>query len=414
MQVINPPWVPFELVDTAGDDVSKELPLLDFDALRPPCERITGVHDAWRCKLRQFFNERIAPFLDDWSASGTFPDEVYHQAAAAGILGMGFPEALGGSNEGADLYHRIIFAEELHRLGSGVVFADLATHWIGLPPVVKQGDPRLDEAVVRPILAGQKKIAFAVTEPGGGSDVSRITCQAEKTPDGFRVSGTKTLISGALRADFFLTAVRTGGEGMQGISLLLMDAKVEGIRREPVPGLQWYNASVGTIHFDQAPVASHGLIGPENQGFFGLLPQFNIERFSGVAAALAMARASAAEAIAFAKERQVFGQRLIDHQATRHKLVDMVRALRVAYSYLDHCVERFERGENMVADLCMLKVQATTTLEHVAREALHVLGGTAYQGSARLERIYRESRIFAVGGGTEEVLRDMTAKQLKF
>jgi len=394
--------------------VSKELPLLDFDALRPGCTRITVVHEAWRSKLRKFVNQRIAPFLDDWSASGSFPDEIYQQAAEEGILGMGFPETLGGCIEHADLYHRIIFAEELHRLGSGVVFADLATHWIGLPPVVKQDDPNLNEHVVRPILAGQKKIAFAVTEPGGGSDVSRLACQADKTPKGFRVSGTKTLVSGAMRADFFLTAVRTGGAGMQGISLLLVDAKAAGIRREPVAGLRWYNASVGTIHFDRVMVASEGLIGPENQGFFGLLPQFNIERFSGVAAALAMARASVAEAIAFARERQVFGQRLIDHQAIRHKLVDLVRALRVAYAYLDHCVAQFERGENMVADLCMLKVQATTTLEHVAREALHVLGGTAYQGTARLERIYRESRIFAVGGGTEEVLRDMTAKQLKF
>jgi len=392
----------------------KTLKALDFDGLRPPCARITAVHDAWRQHVRQFVEQRIAPSLDQWNNSGTFPDDLYRQAAEAGILGMGFPAGLGGSVENADLYHRIIFAEELHRLGSGVVFADLATHWIGLPPVVNQQNPQLDDEVVRPILAGEKRIAFAVTEPGGGSDVGRISTRAEKAGVDWRVSGTKTLISGALRADFLLTAVRTGGEGMGGISLLLINARAEGISREPVKGLQWYNASVGTIHFDQTPVAAAYLIGPENQGFFGLLPQFNIERFSGVAAALALARTSLAAAIDFARQREVFGQRLIDQQAIRHKLVDLVRAVRVAYSYLDHCVERFDRGENIVADLCMLKVQATTTLEHGAREALHVLGGTAYQGTATLERIYRESRIFAVGGGTEEVLRDMTAKQLKF
>jgi len=387
---------------------------LDFDGLRPTAAGLTSVHAEWRQKLRNFVDTQVNPHLDAWNRAGTFPDELYLKAARAGILGMGFPEALGGCNEHAGLYHRIIFAEELHRLGSGVVFADLATHWIGLPPVVRSGNSRLEQEVVRPVLAGEKKIAFAVTEPGGGSDVSQLTTRAEKCSDGWRVSGTKTLISGAMRADYVLTAVRTGGEGMQGISLLLMDVSAGGVSREPVRGLEWYNASVGTLQFDRTPVAAHCLIGNENQGFVSLLPQFNIERFCGVAAALALARVCLAEAIAFARQREVFGKRLIDQQSIRHKLVDLVRAVRVTYSYLDHCVERFERGENMVADLCMLKVQAITFLEHCARESLHVLGGTAYQGTAMLERIYRECRIFAVGGGTEEVLRDMTAKQLKF
>ena len=387
---------------------------LDFDALRPPCQGVTGVHDAWRQQVRTFVDEAIAPSIEEWNASGASPDNLYVQAADAGVLGMGFPESLGGCIEDASLYHRIIFAEELHRLGSGVVFADLATHWIGLPPVVRQNDERLNDEVVRPILRGEKKIAFAVTEPGGGSDVNALTTRAEKTADGYVVSGSKTLISGALRADYILTAVKTSDDSGSGISLLLIDTRLDGIRREPVAGLKWYNASIGTIVFDRTPVPAGFLIGAEHQGFFQLLPQFNIERFSGVAATLGMGRVCVAEAIAFARQREVFGKRLIEHQAVRHKLVDLVRALRVGYAYLDQCVARFERNENVIADLGMLKVQATTTLEHCAREALHVLGGTAYQGEARLERIYRESRIFAIGGGTEEVLRDLVARQLKF
>jgi len=179
-------------------------------------------------------------------------------------------------------------------------------------------------------------------------------------------------------------------------------------------GLKWYNASIGTVRFEATPVPEDCLIGAENRGFQNLTRQFNIERFSGVAAALAMGRVCVAEALAFAQQREVFGKRLIDHQVMRHKLTDLVRSLRVAYAYLDQCVWRFERGEEMIADLCMLKIQASTTLEYCAREALHVLGGTAYQGSASIERIFRESRIFAVGGGTEEVLRDLAARQLKF
>jgi acyl-CoA dehydrogenase len=387
--------------------------LLDFDGLRPPTAGLTPAHDAWRQRLRTFVDSEIAPHIDEWNRSGTFPDSLYSRAAAAGLLGMGFPERLGGNREDADLYHRIIMGEEMHRLGSGVVFADLATHWIGLPPVARQQSDRLDEEIVRPVLAGKKKISFAVTEPGGGSDVGHLATRAERTDSGWRVTGEKTLISGIMRADYVLTAVRTGGEGMGGVSLLVIDASAPGISREPVEGLRWYNASLGTIRFDRTPVPADALIGEENRGFLALAQQFNVERFSGVAAALALGRVCLAEAFGFAQQRVVFGKRVIDHQAMRHKLVDMVRLLRASYAYLDQCVERFNRGDIPVTDLGLLKIQATTTLETIARETLHTLGGTAYQGVARLERIYREARIFAVGGGTEEVLRDLVARQLK-
>jgi acyl-CoA dehydrogenase len=392
----------------------EKLNTLDFDGLRPPTAGLTPAHDDWRRRVRGFVDSEIAPHVEDWNRSGTFPDSVYSLAAGAGLLGMGFPERLGGCLEEADLYHRIIMGEEMHRLGSGVVFADLATHWIGLPPVANQHNARLDEEVVRPVLAGRKKISFAVTEPGGGSDVGRMTTRAERVRSGWQVTGEKTLISGIMRADYVLTAVRTGGDGMAGVSLLLIDTASSGVSREPVEGLRWYNASLGSIRFDQTPVAADCLIGVENKGFLALAQQFNIERFSGVAAALALGRVALAEAFEFAQQREVFGKRVIDHQAMRHKLVDMVRLLRASYAYLDQCVERFNRGDVPVTDLGLLKIQATTTLETIAREALHTLGGTAYHGAARLERIYREARIFAVGGGTEEVLRDLVARQLKF
>ncbi len=186
------------------------------------------------------------------------------------------------------------------------------------------------------------------------------------------------------------------------------------MQREPVNGLRWYNASLGTIRFNRTPVSKAYLIGPEHRGFMQLLPQFNIERFSGVAATLGMARVCVAEAIAFARQRQVFGKRLIDQQVIRHKLVDLIRAIRTGYAYLDQCVEQFELGANVVADLALLKVQATTTLEHCARESMQVLGGTVYRDHCPVERIFRESRTFAIGGGTEEVLRDLVARQLKF
>jgi len=387
---------------------------LDFDGLRPPSPFMNPAHADWRARVREFVTREVEPNLAAWEEAGSFPDSLYGSAARAGLLGLGFPERVGGTREDADPYYRVIFAEEFHRLGSGVVFADLATHWIGLPPVVQSGSEELQESVVRPVLAGQGRIAFAVTEPGGGSDAAALQTRAERRADHWLVNGGKTLISGAMRADWILTAVRTGGSGAGGVSLLLIDAASPGIERRAVPGLRWYNASNGTISFSDVRVPLDRLIGQENRGFAGLARQFNVERLSGAAATLAMSRAAVAQAIDWAQRREAFGRRLVEHQVLRHKLVDLVRRIRAAYAYLDQCVWRLQQGEAAVADIAMLKVEATRTLERCAREAMHVLGGHAYDGSTRVERIYREARIFALGGGTEEILDDLAARQLGF
>ena len=393
---------------------SAPLATLDFDGLRPPAPFMTDAHHAWRAKVRDFVTREILPHLADWEATGTFPDALFESAARQGLLGIGFPEHLGGHTEDADPYYRVIFSEELHRPGSGVVFADLATHWIGLPPVIQFGNAELHETIARPVLAGRRRIAFAVTEPSGGSDAAALQTRAERREGHWLVNGTKTLISGALRADHILAAVRTGGAGAGGISLLLIDAASPGISVQPVPGLAWYNASNGSIEFRDVQVPLDRLIGPENRGFAGLARQFNVERLSGIAATLAMSRAAVAEAIAWSQERQVFGKRLIEHQAVRHKLVDRVCEIRAAYAYLDQCIWRLQQGETMVADIAMLKVQSTRTLERCARDSMHLLGSRAYTGGSRIERIHREARIFALGGGTEEILSDLAARQLGF
>ncbi len=253
-----------------------------------------------------------------------------------------------------------------------------------------------------------------MTEPSGGSDAAAIATSAQPHADHWIVNGGKTLISGALRADYLLTAVRTVVDGAAGLSLLLIDADAPGVTRRAVPGLGWYSASNGSIDFRDVVVPRARLIGPENAGFAGLTSQFNVERLSSVAATLAMSRVCLAEAIAWCRQRETFGKRLIDHQVVRHKLVELVRLTRLAYAYLDQSVWRIQSGEMPVADIAMLKVQATRTLERCARDAMHLLGGAAYAGGSRVERVYREARIFALGGGTEEILDDLAGRQLRF
>jgi acyl-CoA dehydrogenase len=386
---------------------------LDFDGLRLRSPFLTETHGQWRSTVRNFVAAQIAPHLAAWNAAGTFPDTLYIEAARAGLLGMGFAREYGGTGP-VDLYHRIIFAEEFFRLGSSVVFADLATHWIALPPIIASAPDALRERIARPVLAGDKRMAFAVTEPSGGSDVGSFQTTAERRGDVFIVNGAKTLISGAMRADYLLTAVRTGGPGSGGLSLLLIEADRPGVSTASIVGLHWYNRNNGSIRFENVEVPVGQLIGIENKGFSGLAHQFNIERFSGIAATLAMARAAMAMAIAFARQRQTFGKRVIDHQVIRHKIVEMIQRVDMNYAYLDSVVWRFEQGETPVAELSMLKVAANQTLEHCARECMQVLGGGAYTGDTPVERIYREARSFAVAGGAEEVLFDLAARQLGF
>ncbi len=386
---------------------------LDFDGLRPKSPFVTAAHDQWRSALRSFVDAKIAPHLAAWNAAGTFPDSLYIEAARAGLLGMGFARDYGGTGP-VDLYHRIIFAEEFFRLGSSVVFADLATHWIALPPIIAWAPAELRERIARPVLAGEKRMAFAVTEPSGGSDVGSFQTTAERRGEMFIVNGAKNLISGATRADYLLTAVRTGGAGSGGLSLLLIEADRPGVSTASIAGLNWYNRNNGSIRFENVEVPVDNLIGVENKGFAGLAHQFNIERFSGIAATLAMARVAMAEAIAFARQRQTFGKRVIDHQVIRHKIVAMIQMIDMTYAYLDTVVWRFEQGETPVAELSMLKVAANKALQHCAQECMQILGGSAYTGDSPVERIYREARSFAVAGGAEEVLFDLAARQLGF
>ena len=386
--------------------ISPSPSVLDFDGLRPPSPYMNEAHAHWRALMRDFVTREIEPNLDAWEAAGTFPDALYESAARQGLLGVGFPERIGGHTEDADPYYRVIFAEEMHRLGSGVVFADLATHWIGLPPVVQFGSEELLETVARPVLAGKRRIAFAVTEPSGGSDAGSLRTRAERRDDHWLVNGSKTLISGAMRSDRVLAAVRTGSAGAGGISLLLIDAESAGIERRLVPGLRWYNASIGTLEFRDVRVPLDRLIGVENRGFCGAGPAVQRRAFERVAATLAMSRAAVAEAIAW-------------HKSARRSASGWSSTRPCATSWLTSCVGSRSLTHTRInaSGGCSAAMQLSPTSRcSRCRRRAHSSGAPATPctcspaqaytpGTTRVERIYREAPIFSIGGGTEEILR---------
>lgn len=385
---------------------------LDFDSARLPNPNLREDHHAWRAQLRRFIDTEIMPYAEAWDEACHIPIELWPKAAAVGLLGMGYPEEFGGTREGIDAWHLWVTNEELSRVGVGGVAASLMVHGIGLPPVINWGSQAMKEMVAPPVLAGRKHIALGITEPGGGSDVAQVATTAVRDGDHFIVNGSKTYITGGMRANWVSTAVRTGGEGGRGISMLLIPTDAEGFSRTQLDKKQgWWASDTATLYFDNVRVPVSNLIGEENKGFLVIMTNFNGERMAMAASMEAQGRVCLEEAVAWARERVTFGKRLADHQVIRHKIAQMKQKLNATQAYIRICFEAIEAGNANPGDIALLKVQASETLEFCAREAMQILGGIGYMRGSRVERIYREVRVNAIGGGSEEIMRDLAARQ---
>ncbi|MBY0421126.1 MAG: acyl-CoA dehydrogenase family protein, partial [Parvularculaceae bacterium] len=363
---------------------------LDFDSTRLASPHCTPAHEEWRRALRRFVEREIIPHVNAWDEAGAFPRDLHGKAAAVGLLQLGYPEAYGGIREGTDVFHAIIASEELARAGSGGLIAGLMTHNIGLPPVIALGSDELKARVAPAVLSGDALIALAVTEPSGGSDVASLRTRAIRKGDDYLVDGAKTLITSGCRADWLTTAVRTGGPGAGGLSFLLIDAHAPGVSRAPLDKMGWWMSDTAEIRFEGVVVPASNLIGVENAGFAGIVANFNMERLGMAAQAIAFARVCIEDAARWATERHTFGKPLSKHQAIRHKFAEMLRQVHASTAFLDWCAWRVRDGASPIAELSLLKVQATRTMEFCAREAMQILGGAGFIRGQRMERIYRE------------------------
>lgn len=385
---------------------------LDFDTARLPDPNLRADHEDWRTQLRRFVDAEIMPHVDAWDEACRLPDELWAKAAGIGLLQLGYPEEYGGISEGIDIYHQNIVAEELARTSLGGINSTLLVHGIGLPPVVNFASAAIKQQVIPPIMRGQKRISLAITEPSGGSDVASIRTTARRDGDHYVVDGSKTFISGGMGANWFTTAVRTGGEGARGVSVLLVPADCDGVSRTPLARKQgWWCSDTATIYFDEVRVPAGNLIGTENSGFLVIMANFNNERMAMAVGMEAFARVCLEEAVNWARERRTFGKRLADHQVIRHKIAQMKQRINATQAYIQLCSRQIVDGNPQPGDIALLKVQASETMEFCAREAMQVLGGAGYMRGNRVERIYREVRVNAIGGGSEEIMRDLAARQ---
>ena len=367
-------------------------------------------HRAFRETMRRFVAKEITPFVDAWDEAETFPRELYVKAAAIGLHGLGYPEKYGGVL--GDLFHGIIAAQELARCGSGGLSASLRSHTIGTPPIVRLGTDALRERVVPEILSGEKISALAITEPDGGSDVASIRTTAKRDGDCYVVDGAKMFITSGVRADYYTVAVRTGGSGRGGISLLLIERGTPGFTQTPLKKMGWWMSDTAALHFDGVRVPVGNLLGHEGQGFAAIMHNFNSERIGMASGCNGFSQVCLDEAINWAQQRKVFGGRLADSQVIRHKLVDMAMKINATQAMLEMLAWRIMQGESPVAEIAMLKNQATETMAFCASEAVQIHGGMGFMRGTKVERIYREVKVNAIGGGAEEIMKDLAARQM--
>ncbi|HEA50954.1 acyl-CoA dehydrogenase family protein [Marinobacter antarcticus] len=370
-------------------------------------------HEQVRLSARKFITTHVRPYIDDWEEAGEFPRDIFRKAGEAGLLAAGFPEALGGMGEG-DVFLKVAISEEFMRSTSGGFVASLGSLDIGLPPVAKWAKKEIREKIVPAVLSGERISALAITEPGGGSDVASLKTRAVKDGDHYIVNGSKTFITSGTRADHYTVAVRTGGEGHGGVSLLLIDRDTPGFSNgKKLRKMGWWASDTAELFFEDCRVPTDRLIGAENAGFIAIMSNFLSERLMLAIMAYMTAQMAYEAALEYAKQRKAFGRNIAGFQVTRHKLVDMATQIDIVREYTYRCAALMQAGKNPIKQVAMAKNFSVEVCENVTREAVQIFGGMGYMRESVVERLYRDAKILSIGGGTTEIMKELIAKQIR-
>ena len=369
-------------------------------------------HQMARATARRFIEQEVKPHIAEWEESGTFPRELYQKAGELGLLGIGHPQRLGGAGE-EDVFLKVAVSEELMRSTSGGLVASLGSLDIGLPPVWRGGSPELQQRVVPGVIAGDKIISLAITEAGGGSDVANLRTRAVRDGDHYIVNGSKTFITSGTRADYYTVAVRTGGEGFSGVSLLLIEKNTPGFSAgRNLKKMGWWASDTAELFFEDCRVPVGNLIGSENAGFMFIMANFQAERLSLAVMAYMTAQMALEACLDYVKDRVTFGKPLAKHQVIRHKLAEMATRVEVAREYSYRVAARMQAGQPAINEVCMAKNFATDVADYVTHEAVQIFGGMGYMRESVVERLYRDNRILSIGGGTHEIMNEIIVKQM--
>jgi len=367
---------------------------------------------AFRDTMTRFVETEIKPFVDEWDEAGDFPWALHEKVGALGYFGFGVDEAYGGLGFD-DCFMRAAAGEELGKCGAQGVPAGLGGRIISIGPIDKLASPEIKSRALPDIVSGRKGSALAITEPSGGSDVAAMKTTAKRDGNHFILNGSKTFITGGMKADYFVVGARTGGEGLGGISLFFVDADTPGFSRTPMERkMGWWCSDQATLYFEDCRVPAESMMGKEDRGFLAIMNNFNMERLGMIAQVLGMMKLCLSESIAYAQERETFSKPLIKHQVIRHKIADMSAKIDHVEAHLNQICWMANEGPTPVAEISKGKFTATKALEFCASEAMQIFGGAGYLRGNLVERIYREVKVMAIGGGSEEIMRDLAVRQM--
>ncbi len=380
-------------------------------ALLPP---FTDEHAQLAETIGRWVREEIVPNVDEWEAAEEFPRELYTRAAELGFLGLKYPVELGG--QGGDCIHDAVWAEELAAAGaSGGVGAGLGAHTgIATPPIYRFGTPDQHDRFLRPAIRGERIAALGITEPGAGSDVASIRTFARRVDGGYVVNGSKTFITNGVRADFLVCAVKTTEHGgHQGISFLILEREMPGY--EVVTKLEkmgWRSSDTAELSFTDVEVPAENLLGEENRGFYLIMENFAWERLLMSLGAVGAMRRLLGVALEYAGEREAFGRPIGRFQAIRHKIAEIGVKAEVGRALTYHALRGYAAGDDVIADVTKAKLFTQRACVEVADECVQILGGYGYMREYGVERALRDARLGPIGGGTDEIMREILGRRL--
>lgn len=374
----------------------------------------TEEHATLRAQVRRWAEREIAPHASEWEEAEEFPRALYGKAAEAGLIGLSYPESVGGG--GGDLTHAVVAAEEMILGGRSVgVCVGLGSHAIALPPILHLGTDAQRVRWIPPVLRGEQVAALAITEPGGGSDVAALRTRARRDGAHWVIDGSKTFITSGARADLVTVAVRTGEQGHGGISLIVVDASAPGYRvGRRLKKMGWWASDTAELSFSDVRVPVANRLGEEGSGFFTLMRNFQSERLGLAAYGAATAQLALEESERYVREREAFGRALAGFQVTRHKLADMATRVLAARLITYQVAKRVDLGDYIVGEISMAKNVTAETAVSVTYDAVQLHGGMGYMRETLVERLSRDARLLPIGGGTQEIMREIIAKRMGF
>jgi acyl-CoA dehydrogenase len=375
----------------------------------------TDERKALRSTVRGFVQRDVRPFQDQWEADGELPRSLHKRAAELGLIGLSYPTSVGGG--GGDAIDALVLAEEIHYAGAASgVFASLFTSGIALPHLVAAGDPTQVERWVRPTIEGDLIGSLAITEPDGGSDVAGIRTSAKRDGDEYVINGAKTYITSGVRADFVVTAVRTGDAGAHGLSLIVVEKGTPGFTvSRKLAKMGWLCSDTAELSYVDVRVPASQLVGTENTGFVQIAQNFVSERIGLAVQSYACAQRALDVTVEWCRLRETFGRPLISRQPVQNTLAEMARRVEVARVYTRSVALRAAAGEtNLVTEACFAKNTAVEAGMWAVDQAVQLHGGMGYMRESEVERQYRDMRIMGIGGGTNEILIGLAAKTLGF